>query len=251
MEFILAIFFGALGAIIASFAGVVAERIYTGESWTKDRSRCNSCGRTLGALDLVPVLSWVFSGGKCTPCGARVSGLYALSELALGAVFVLAYLTLGLTLLLPLFLIAVSLLAFIVLYDLRHTIVPQVASNLLILVSLGYAYLAASDMRSFGLTLLVAGTIGFGFFLMHALSRGRAMGLGDSPIALALSLLVGSAAIPGLLFSFWIGALCAVFILVRYPKGHRMGIEVPFVPFLAAGYLLAFFTQWNPLHIVL
>jgi len=26
-----------------------------------------------------------------------------------------------------------------------------------------------------------------------------------------------------------------------------MGIEVPFVPFLAAGYLLAFFTQWNPL----
>jgi prepilin signal peptidase PulO-like enzyme (type II secretory pathway) len=27
-----------------------------------------------------------------------------------------------------------------------------------------------------------------------------------------------------------------------------MGIEVPFVPFLALGYLLAFFTQWNPLH---
>jgi prepilin signal peptidase PulO-like enzyme (type II secretory pathway) len=34
--------------------------------------------------------------------------------------------------------------------------------------------------------------------------------------------------------------------LVGRPKGHRMGIEVPFVPFLAVGFLLAYFTQWTP-----
>ena len=38
-----------------------------------------------------------------------------------------------------------------------------------------------------------------------------------------------------------------VLILVLRRGGPRMGIEVPFVPFLAIGYLLAFFTQWNPL----
>jgi prepilin signal peptidase PulO-like enzyme (type II secretory pathway) len=72
------------------------------------------------------------------------------------------------------------------------------------------------------------------------------MGLGDTPVALGLSLLVGMNSVSGLLFSFWIGAVIGIGILARYPKGHRMGIEVPFVPFLAAGYLLAFFTQWNP-----
>ena len=29
-----------------------------------------------------------------------------------------------------------------------------------------------------------------------------------------------------------------------------MGIEVPFAPFLAAGFLLAYFTQWNILTLL-
>ena len=100
------------------------------------------------------------------------------------------------------------------------------------------------------LALMVAGVISLGFFLLYAFSRGRAMGLGDAPVSFALALLVGaSLAIPGLLFSFWIGAIVGIAILATTPKGHRMGIEVPFVPFLAAGYLLAFFTQWNPLRL--
>jgi leader peptidase (prepilin peptidase) / N-methyltransferase len=99
---------------------------------------------------------------------------------------------------------------------------------------------------------MTAGVIGSGFFLLHYFSKGRAMGLGDSPVALALALVTGgSLAIAGLLFSFWIGAVVGIGILVATPKGHRMGIEVPFVPFLAAGYLLAYFTQWNPLLLTL
>jgi prepilin signal peptidase PulO-like enzyme (type II secretory pathway) len=52
--------------------------------------------------------------------------------------------------------------------------------------------------------------------------------------------------VPGILFSFWIGALFGIAVLLRRRGGPTMGIEVPFVPFLAAGFLLAFFTQWNP-----
>jgi hypothetical protein len=40
------------------------------------------------------------------------------------------------------------------------------------------------------------------------------MGLGDTPVAVALSLLVGTQAFSGLLFSFWIGALVGIVILV-------------------------------------
>jgi leader peptidase (prepilin peptidase)/N-methyltransferase len=191
------------------------------------------------------VLSWLLSLGRCTRCGARIPARYALSELALAVLFALSALTLGFTLQLAVFSLALVILTFIVLYDIRHMVVPMPAASLLVAVSALFAYLVQPPALLAG-TLIVGGLIGLAFFLLFALSRGRAMGLGDSPVALALSLLVGNAAFPGLLFSFWIGALCGIAILVGKPRGHRMGIEVPFVPFLAAGFLLAYFTQWTP-----
>lgn len=245
---LLSVPFFILGAIIASFMAVIAERLYTGESWVKGRSRCNSCSRELSVLDLVPVLSWIVSQGRCRTCKAKVPVLYTISEATLGTLFLLAYVQIGFAPALIPFLLMLATLTFIVLYDLRHTIVPPMSSFLLIVFALLYALLASSSLQALGLTLMLAGVVSFGFFLLYALSRGRAMGLGDAPVAFALALVAGSAsAIAGLLFSFWIGAVVGIFILVRTPKGHRMGIEVPFVPFLAAGYLLAYFTQWNPL----
>lgn len=252
MSYFLAAGLFFLGAIVASFISVLAERVNTGQSWIQGRSRCNSCNEFLGVLDLVPVLSWVSTVGRCRHCSARVPWIYTASELVLGALFVLAYAKAGLSPVLMALLLFLAVLAFVVLYDLRHTVVPLVASLLLIALALLVALLSSFSTVHLGLTLLVAGGIALLFFLLHALSGGRAMGLGDAPVALALALLVGpSLAFAGLLFSFWIGAVVGIAILVRHPKGHRMGIEVPFVPFLAAGYLLALFTQWNPLSLTL
>lgn len=244
---IIAIVLVVLGAILASFIGVLVERAHTGESWARDRSRCNSCTTTLGVLDLIPVASWLSTYGRCGYCGVRLPLTYLVSELTLALLFTLSYLSLGLGVPLLVFLAALCVLLFIVLYDIRHTIVPMNATIAFVALATLFAYLTSFDQTDFGLTLLFAGVIGFAFFLMHTLSRGRMMGLGDSPIALGMSLLVGFAsALSGLIFSFWVGALCGIIILVTRRGGPRMGIEVPFVPFLAAGYLLAYFTQWNP-----
>jgi len=245
---ILLIAFVVLGAILASFIGVLAERAHTGESWINGRSKCNSCSTNLGVLDLVPVASWLSTFGRCGHCGIKLPVSYVAGEFVLALLFGLAYMALQIGVPLILFLAALSVLAYIVIYDLRHTIVPMVASVVFVILSAAFAYFTSFDHQEFGLTVLFAGVTGMAFFLLHVLSRGRFMGLGDSPIALGLALLVGfAAAFPGLLFSFWIGALCGIIILVGKPRGHRMGIEVPFVPFLAAGYMLAYFTQWNPL----
>lgn len=247
MELLLVCFLAGLGAVLGSFLGVVAERVNTGQSWQTGRSKCNSCARPLDGFDLVPILSYLTTGGRCRTCRSRVPATYLFVEASLALAFVLSYFALGLSFELPVFLIALVLIAFIVLYDLRHTIVPTWASNVLMILALFYAYLTAPSLSLFGLALFVSGIIGLAFFLMYALSGGRAMGLGDAPVALSLSLLVGSYALGGLLLSFWIGALCGVLILVLRRGGPRMGIEVPFVPFLAIGYLAAFFIQWNPL----
>lgn len=241
------VLFAALGALIASFVTVISERAYTGQSWKRGRSKCDSCRETLSSRDLVPVLSWLSSLGRCRYCGSKLAATYVLAEALLAILFALSYEMLGLGLPLAIFLSALSILLFIVLYDLRHTIVPPVASLKLVATALVFAFLTSNGMSAFGLSLLLAGGIALFLFLLHALSRGRAMGLGDAPIAFSLALLVGSTyAFTGLLYSFWIGAVVGIVVLLGRRGGPTMGIEVPFVPFLAAGFLLAYFTQWNP-----
>ncbi|MFZ1988055.1 MAG: prepilin peptidase [Minisyncoccia bacterium] len=245
MNLIFSIFFGALGAILGSFSGVIAERMHTGEKWANDRSRCNSCSRTLRAADLVPVLSWLFSKGRCRECKSKIPARYLAFEIFLAIAFVFSYQMFGLSLSLFVFLSALVTLAVIVWYDLLHMIVPSLFSLLFVGFSLLFASLRFSDTATLGMVFMQAAGIAFVIFLFYALSGGRAMGLGDTPVALGLALLAGGNAISGLVFSFWIGAVIGIFILFAHRKGTRMGIEVPFVPFLASGFLLAIFTGWN------
>jgi prepilin signal peptidase PulO-like enzyme (type II secretory pathway) len=241
------ILFGIVGALIGSFAGVVAERAFTGQSWKTGRSRCNSCRTFLTPRDLVPVVSWVLHAGRCRTCGSKVPGLYALYELSMGIVFMLGYLTFGISIPLFVFLSAITVLAFITIYDLRHTIVPWSASLTFVAISAVFAYISSPDMAYLLTTGMYAAGIALFFFLMYVCSKGRAMGLGDTPMAFGLSLLAGHAALAGFLFSFWVGGVIGICILVFRRGGPKMGIEVPFVPFMVIGFLLALFTQWNPL----
>ena len=72
---------GILGACMGSFLNVVAHRSVQGRNWAgNERSVCESCGHVLGALELIPILSWVIQGGKCRHCGAKVSVRYLLAE---------------------------------------------------------------------------------------------------------------------------------------------------------------------------
>lgn len=237
---------GILGAILASFVGVIVERIHTGATWINDRSRCDACARTLTARDLFPVFSWLMAWGRCRTCGARIPVRHVVVESLTALSFISAYSLVGFSPSLLLIYLAMLVLLFIVLYDIRHTIVPMRAVLVFIALALGYRVLVSPEI--IGVSLLVAGCAGSVFLLFYLLSKGRAMGLGDTPVVLGLSVLVGPLAVlPGVLFSFWIGAIYGIGVLVSTPKGHRMGIEVPFVPFLALGFLLAYFSGWNPL----
>ena len=243
--------FFILGAIIASFVGVIVERVYTGQSWLSSRSRCDSCAKELSPIDLVPILSWVLSFGKCRSCEARISAMHLLWELVLGGVFLLGYITLGLSLSLAAYLFFVSLLLFVVRYDIRHTIVPLLPSLLLVFLGGLYAYLGSHTLYEFGSALLIAGGVSIFFFLLYLFSSGRAMGLGDTPVALALALFVYPYAFSVLLFSFWIGAVIGIILLLLSQGQPTMKREIPFVPFLAVGFLLAYFVAWNPFHLIL
>lgn len=236
----------ALGAVIASFIGVVVGRLYTGQSMVSGRSRCDVCSTPLAPYALVPIISYLFSGGYAHCCGTKISLRSSISEIVLGGLFVLAYGKLGFSLALPLVLIGFSLLLALVLYDLAHQILPAVFLYPFVGISiLAAAASSASYDAFFGILIPALGISGV-LALIHVLSQGRAMGFADAPLAFGLSMLVGATAVSGFMFSFWIGAISGIVILARRPKGSRMGVEVPFAPYLAAGFLLAYFTQWNP-----
>jgi leader peptidase (prepilin peptidase)/N-methyltransferase len=70
-----------VGAVMGSAVTALAYRIPRGISWVRGRSACGTCGQVLGAADLVPILSWAISRGRCRHCGARVALRYPATEL--------------------------------------------------------------------------------------------------------------------------------------------------------------------------
>jgi leader peptidase (prepilin peptidase)/N-methyltransferase len=62
---------GALGASLASFGNVVADRVPGGRSLL-GRSRCAGCARELRAFENVPVVAWLALRGRCRSCRARI-----------------------------------------------------------------------------------------------------------------------------------------------------------------------------------
>lgn len=238
--------FFVLGAIVASFVGVLVARINTGQSFLSGRSRCDACQAPLSPRALAPIISYLASRGRARCCGTRLSPRAPLTELLLGGLFALAYLVLGPTGALPFMLLALSALLALVLYDLAHQILPSSLLAVFVAASAATRFLLSPSLSAFSLSLIIALLIAMSLALIHFFSRGRAMGLADAPLAFGLALLAGPAALSGFIFSFWIGALVGIALLLRRPAGSRMGVEVPFAPFLAAGFLLAYFTQWNP-----
>ncbi len=61
-----------LGAVIGSFLAAMLVRWPQGRSVTRGRSQCDGCGRTLGASDLVPILSYALARGRCRHCGGTI-----------------------------------------------------------------------------------------------------------------------------------------------------------------------------------
>ena len=110
---------------MGSFLNCVAMRVLSGESVVKGRSHCMSCGHRLGALDLIPLLSWLLLRGKCRYCGSKISARYPISELVLGTVYVLILAKYDLTLRALELIVLCSILLCITLCDLDKHIIPD------------------------------------------------------------------------------------------------------------------------------
>ena len=93
------VFFFFLGSVFGSFLECLADRGEKGISIiTKERSFCPACGHTLGALDLIPIISWLTLRGKCRYCGAKIPPRHLILEAGTACIFTALFLRFGLSL---------------------------------------------------------------------------------------------------------------------------------------------------------
>ncbi|WP_217912732.1 prepilin peptidase [Miltoncostaea marina] len=231
---------GVLGLCLGSFATVVASRWPAGASLVRPRSHCTSCERTLGAAELVPVLSWLALRGRCRGCGAGVSWRYPAIELASGALAAGAIAGFGPTWEgLAAALLGVSLVP-VVAIDLEHKLIPDLVVLPAAAVALAVG-VAADPARWWVPVAAALGAGGFMFMLWFLYPGG--MGFGDVKLALLMGAVLGASVVPALVVAFAGGAALGVALLARFgARARRMA--VPFGPFLAAGALVALW--WGP-----
>jgi leader peptidase (prepilin peptidase) / N-methyltransferase len=82
---------GVFGLVFGSFLNVCIARLPKDESIVTPRSHCPKCGHAIRWYDNVPVLSYVFLGGRCRDCRAKISPIYPLVEILTAAIWVAGF----------------------------------------------------------------------------------------------------------------------------------------------------------------
>ncbi len=266
MSFIIFIFGSAFG----SFLNVVSTR-YDQNSFMfgkqlLGRSHCDSCGKKLGPLELIPVFSFIFQFGRCRNCGVRLGAQYPIVEILSGLIFVFVPLALRSPYIAPaifyglafLWILVFEVLLLIALVDLRLGIIPDEANILLLVLGIAMVFLNNKiwdPNQSFvGPYALIFGLRNnvwtnhifaalLGFFLLGLLilvTRGRGMGIGDLKLIFPMGLIFGW---PDTVFvlgaAFIIGSFVSIFIMM-FGK-HTIKSAIPFGPFLSLGATTIFF----------
>jgi leader peptidase (prepilin peptidase)/N-methyltransferase len=223
-----------LGAIVGSFLATILVRWPRGESVSAGRSRCDGCGRTLRALELVPILSWAVRRGRCGTCGARIDARHVSVELAAAAIGLIAALAFPWPMALATALLGWWLLILAAL-DVEHHWLPDALTLPLIPTGLAVAWLALGPP----LVDRIAGAAlgGLALWLIaitYQALRGReGMGGGDPKLMAGIGAWIGLFNLPFVLLGASLLGLASVAAMAA------RGVAVNAVTRLPLGALLA------------
>ena len=244
MQLILYSYLAIIGLCLGSFLNVLADRLSMQQS-ILGRSHCDHCRRTLNWRDLVPLVSFLWTRGKCRRCHKKLSWQYPAVEMLTAASYVLAWMYAPHVSLVGhiLTLVLISVLIVILLADIRYQIIPdemQVAG-----LVVATALILVSPMASIGVFLqaMLAGLYTMlPIFAIYALTRGRGMGFGDVKWAFVMGYLLGfPEGWVALYAAFILGGVVGAALLLS--SRAKLKQKIAFGPFLIAATVLIYFTQ--------
>lgn len=224
-----------LGLCMGSALNCLAWRIANKKSWTKGKSICPACRHELHTCDLIPLLSYIFSKGKCRYCGEKISPRYPLTELGLAVIFVAVFLRYGFTLYTLDIMVLASCLFTLSLIDLDTMTIPDRFLIIPAVCQLVYAYYYggfASVWYALWHGLTLGGAVLLISLFMDKVLKKESMGGGDIKLLFVLGLFLDlPECLLLLVFSCVLGLVIAL-LLRRSEKAF------PFGPALSAGMLL-------------
>lgn len=213
----------------------------------KPDSHCPRCNHKIRARENVPVLSYLFLGGKCASCKAKIPLRYPAVEFATALLSALVALTFGATWLTVAILFCSWCLLVLTLIDFDHQLLPDNITLPLLWLGL---LVNAVDL-GFGVSLqeavigAIAGYLSlWSVYWVFKLATGKeGMGYGDFKLLAALGAWMGwQALLPIIILSSLVGAIFGIFVIAV--MGRDRSIPMPFGPFLAgAGFLMLI---WGP-----
>ena len=259
------LFFFLTGAVIGSFLNVCIARWPVEESVIRPPSRCPHCHTPIKWYDNVPILAWLWLGGKCRNCKAPISVVYPAVELVVALGWLVAALAWGPSLTAVRVAVFGTIMLGISITDAKTYLIPDgfTVFGLVFVLATSIFSALRGDLSPFAGpwdaiigACAGAGAIAIVGWLGEVVLKKEAMGFGD----VTLMAVVGAALGPGrTLLVIFLGALVGAitFLFVVYPlvrfKAGRGGSQiemplgdtkpsmpqVPFGVFLAPAAVLA------------
>ena len=223
-----------LGAVVGSFLNVCIYRVPAGKSIVSPPSSCPHCGHLIRWYQNIPILSYLFLGGKCAACRVGISLRYPAIETLTGLLFALVLYCFGFSSATLVYWLFVSALVVITFIDLDHQIIPDVIS----LPGIVVGFLCSFYIPWISwLDSLLGIAIGGGILLSIAwiyekVAKREGMGGGDIKLLAMLGAFLGwKAVLPVIFVASLVGSLIGV-PLMLLQKGDTK-LAIPFGPFLA------------------
>jgi len=265
------------GLLFGSFLNLVSDRILTKQKILTGRSKCDYCKIPLSPKNLIPLLSFVLQGGKCSSCKKKLSWYYPTSEVITGSIFIGAAAMSNIfqvvnysTIITFIYLLIVgSFFLVLFLTDLKYRIIPDkivypaiifVVLFMLInaglflalyyrqlsqdafgvyLLKAGYFKLYAYNViKAVGVDLFSAALIASFFAFLVYITKGKGMGGGDIRLGFLIGVFNGFPHnVIAIFLGFIMGAVLSLILVML--KLKTLKDTVPFGPFLIAGSFIA------------
>lgn len=232
---LLAIIF-IISLFLGSFYNVIGLRTLSKENMVTGRSHCVECGHDLNFLDMIPVFSYVFLGGKCRYCKVKISPIYPFGELLTAISYTLIINKFGFTIETLVQLIFITAMIVATVTDLKETIVP----DRIIVVGLILVLILRLIFKLETMRYIIGGLASFGILYLIFILSGGKMGGADVKIYALIGLAIGF--INAISSLFYASIVALVVSLIKYLGGEKIkGVEIPFIPFITIGVLMSYY----------
>jgi leader peptidase (prepilin peptidase)/N-methyltransferase len=255
---------GLLGLLVGSFLNVVIHRLprMMEREWHEQcaelngkpipesapynlitpRSACPHCQHAIGALENIPLISYLFLRGRCKGCGAHISIRYPIVEALSGILSAYAAWHFGFGIAACAALIMIWALIALTFIDSDTQLLPDAITlpliwlGLLLNINSTFAPLPQAVIGA------VAGYLALWtvYWAFKLLTGKEGMGYGDFKLLAAIGAWLGWPLLPlTILMSSLVGAIVGIALIVF--ASHGRNIPIPFGPYLAGGGVIALF----------